>query len=383
MFDKPIPFTPVSEIHKGFTVEPADWQGYRTYGTEYTVIRKAFGRNVLLRDENGNESWEIGEKDANGIYRIPLIVIEVPMSDETDRALKDFPYDAKHYDAAQFVSENGWTGFGLVMNPGGYVPYVELDNYVTGNYCGHALDTSNCEAIGAILAELIPGADPHDGTASSQWSHGIAYDYGNPKIRKAVEEIEASLSDYPSLNDDRFSEIEYENALEVLVKCYDIPEEIAPDIMRALHAAGHGDCFDCESIDVDQALTDAGYRRCDECEKTVIHTTQDDALCRGCASAETDHENCECISVYVENTPQEFFTREELAQAESDCLKRHVQAVKHGTEHDPNDVMANAALESLWKLAQNDQEAQEALGEVLAWLVERERHAATEAIPDL
>lgn len=374
----------VSALSKGsmIIINREKYEPYRGHYVDTfaaTVTATRFGRDVRITADTrvSQGEWVKGTRNTETrAYEIDAVMT----NDETVHYAESSHWSNNVVGMATYADANGWSGFALVMRNGGDpIPEVSKGSYQTGHFCSHALDVTNTECTYGIIANAT-STTPISGTAVWEFNGNIAYDYSNALAREAATSIEGALSDYPVLSDERMSELEYDNMADVLTNCYDIPDVHLSAVRSALLDIGASSCPDCSwnGWEISEALKSAGLSRCDECDRTILATT-DTVLCRDCASMETDHDNCECVSVHVEHTPKEFFTRAELANAEKDCIRRHVAAIEYGTESDTNDVLANEALASLWRLANDDQEAQEALGEVLAWLTERD--ARTDNVP--
>lgn len=219
--------------------------------------------------------------------------------------------------AIELAQEHDWTGFAFVMDNSGPVAWQDASDVSYGHFCTFALEKTNWEVITQELEKTKrKGIEFYEGCV--EYEGKIAYDYGNIGIRNKVASFERALSDYPVLDDMRLSELEHENALKVLENCYNIPEDLASEVMEALHDAGHGDCPDCESWDVEAALESLGRRECAECHE-ILKTELDGAVCRECADSYSVCEG-ECASVAIDTTYSVgFMTSDELEAIECKC----------------------------------------------------------------
>lgn len=199
--------------------------------------------------------------------------------------------------AVEFAEQQEWGGFGLVMDASGPVPADPSEGY--GPFSTYALEKTNWDAIREALNEV---SEQGQGYEWAEWEGSIAYDYSNNALREVVENIETSLAGYPLLDDEAFSEMEYENALEYLEENLELPDILdASDVLSKIHELGYGDDPDDWSDAVERALDELGWRECAECS-TVLNTLLKDALCRECAESYEPVCEGECTSVVVEST---------------------------------------------------------------------------------
>ncbi|WP_406379081.1 hypothetical protein [Streptomyces sp. NBC_00197] len=221
--------------------------------------------------------------------------------------------------AIELAQEHDWSGFAFVMDNSGPVRWQDASDNNYGHFCTFAVEKVNYEVITEELGKVKrKGIESYEGCV--EYVGYIAYDYGNIGVRTKVVSLERALAGYPVLDDMRMSELEHENALKVLENCHNIPEDLASDVMEALHDAGHGDCPDCESWDVEGVLDTMGWRECAECSE-VIETETKGAVCRDCADSYSSVVcEGECLSVTVDAAyTLGFMTTAELEAVTCEC----------------------------------------------------------------
>lgn len=117
------------------------------------------------------------------------------------------------------VSEEGWTGVGVITNPDGSafhagVTTVAYGRHTVGN--DHMCEVARLAANGQEIEQILTQADQRDtrheeGKERERWFEGTEdvylYDLGAVAISAEVLSIERSLSDYPILNEEAESEI--------------------------------------------------------------------------------------------------------------------------------------------------------------------------------
>ncbi|MGW7531754.1 hypothetical protein [Amycolatopsis sp. NPDC054798] len=215
--------------------------------------------------------------------------VEISLSDDAHLYFRqNFRYGA--WDGEDCARDNDWSGFGFVLGSGGD-PLPIPGDYLTGHQCAHLADVSNGQAAMRLMEEAAPGK-------AAEWNGLLAYDYGDSAACEAAERIGAALAGYPLLDDEDLSERESENAARVLVDSYDVPEDVAADVVSALSDDGQGLCTDCHGWDIDHVMSNLGYRECAECDKWLA-TTFDEPLHYDCAEYYAE-DDCECISVMVD-----------------------------------------------------------------------------------
>lgn len=194
------------------------------------------------------------------------------------------------WDGEDCARDNDWSGFGFVLGSDGD-PLPIPGDYLTGHQCAHLADVSNGHAAVRLMEDAAPGK-------AAEWNGLLAYDYGDSAAREAADRIGAALAGYPLLDDEDLSERESENAARVLVDCYDVPEEIAADVVSALCDDGQTLCTDCHGWDIDPIMSELGYRQCAECDKW-LESACDEPLHYDCAEYYAE-DDCECVSVMVD-----------------------------------------------------------------------------------
>lgn len=96
-------------------------------------------------------------------------------------------------------------------------------------------------AVGHVTALTVRALDPE----------------GNPTPEaELLLEIIDALEDYPILDEDHFSSLEYEEALETLQNCYDVPEEFAGEVWGKLQDQGYSTIEEVTMEEVEEALSE-------------------------------------------------------------------------------------------------------------------------------
>jgi hypothetical protein len=217
--------------------------------------------------------------------------VETILSDDAESFFRQ-NYRYGTWDGEEFAQDQDWTGFGFVLGGDGE-PIAVPGEYLTGHQCAHLLDVSNADEATRLIREAA-GRD-----ACEEWNGFLVYDYGDENARHAAERISQRLAGYPVLNDEDFSERERTNALKVLADSYDIPENIAGDVLREIEERGDSLCTDCNSWkDIDEIMADLGYRQCQDCDEW-LETSHEKPLCYDCAETYAEGE-CECVPVMVD-----------------------------------------------------------------------------------
>ncbi|WP_424214758.1 hypothetical protein ACN20G_23320 [Streptomyces sp. BI20] len=197
-------------------------------------------------------------------------------------------------DFAQAAREACFGGFGIVSGDGMGTP---LEAYNCRGYYG-----CDCtENLAKVNAEETLAAFKRAGVDTYEYDGWIMWDASNAKGHAIAESIGNTLSDYPVLNDEMLSDLEWENACKVVEDLYTLPDGVeVGDVINAMPEVPF--CSNCASCDVPDALESLGYVQCsgDNCEewfKADDNTTE--RLCYECADYEQEGE-CECVPVYVD-----------------------------------------------------------------------------------
>lgn len=150
-------------------------------------------------------------------------------------------------DIGAYAVERGWSGVGL-----GPVGQTRDSG---------ALERSNFECACAAMRELNP--DAFDIARFNHWACGwideITHDTGNPAMVELVASLRAALANYPALNDEHFSGLEYDEMLQALEDIWRVPADRAGDVFSALFDGGV-DCApdDLRDDDVRAAIAECG-----------------------------------------------------------------------------------------------------------------------------
>ena len=214
----------------------------------------------------------------------------IDMPDDVSRYLTGrWPY-AGVADAEQFALDNDWSGFGLLLDAD-RSPLRVPGRHPSGHRCRHLLDRSNAETALSIINDAAP-------CGAAEWQGLLAYDHGNPAARKAASAIAERLATHPVLDEDDHGARERASAVAVLVQCYDVPAQLADDVVSALGDDGQGLCTDCHSWDLDAIMTGLGHAACAECGRWTPGTAPD-VLHEDCATTYAER-GCDCVPVMVD-----------------------------------------------------------------------------------
>ncbi|MFI6685003.1 hypothetical protein [Streptomyces sp. NPDC050485] len=190
---------------------------------------------------------------------------------------------------AEAARDMCWAGFGIVDDGTG----EPLEDWNSRGYyncdCRENLLRVNAEATYAAFKDA--GVDTHE------WNGWIVWDASNPKGHAIAEQIGRSLAGYPILDDERLSELEWDNACAMIADLYTLPEGVEPDdLIRIMPEVPH--CSNCSSCDVEDAMETLGYLQCQDCN-TWLKTEIEGAMCHDCTEREREGE-CECVPAYVD-----------------------------------------------------------------------------------
>ncbi|MFD5697815.1 hypothetical protein [Streptomyces lasiicapitis] len=193
-------------------------------------------------------------------------------------------------DMADAARDMCWAGFGIVDDGTGE-PLQDWDS--RGYYncdCSENLIRVNAEA--AHSAFKAAGVETHE------WNGWIVWDASNRAGHEIAHSIGRGLGGYPSLDDERLSELEWDKACAMIADLYTLPEGVEPDdVIREMPEVPH--CSNCSSCDVEDAMASLQYSQCMDCD-TWIKTGEYpcDRVCYDCADRGQEGD-CECIPEYV------------------------------------------------------------------------------------
>lgn len=197
---------------------------------------------------------------------------------------RNYSYSWWDFEAA--AERNGWTSIGMITehNNDGPVSSETSSRSYYGDSATFALCASNAEFIIDGLTSLDPDAEHWDyGPGSS-----FVFDAECERITEFVEEVEGSLANYGYLNEDRASEIEWEENHPSERECYadydcscDYSTHECGEELYALAYAGELDEkseeFECPVCGVDQEITVYGAARVRNAIANRFHDSLRDA----------------------------------------------------------------------------------------------------------
>ncbi|MFD9561542.1 hypothetical protein [Streptomyces sp. NPDC059994] len=191
-------------------------------------------------------------------------------------------------DMAEAAREMCWAGFGLVDDGTG----EPLESWDSRGYY-------NCDCRENPLrvnAESTHAAFKDVGMETHEWNGWIVWDASNKAGHEVARQIGGALADCPVLDEERLSELEWDNACTMIADLHKLPDGIEPDeVLREMPEVPH--CSNCSSCDIDGALTSLGYQECIDCD-TWLKTDMNGAMCHDCTELEQEGE-CECLGDYV------------------------------------------------------------------------------------
>lgn len=245
---------------------------------------------------------------------------------ETDRWIRQlYPWPRNTVeDAIAYARLRAWTGFGVVLDAAGS-PLARPDarDPAGMHACTFLLETVNATVARRWIADVAG-----DGAVGA-WNQVLAYDAGSPHARHVAGDIAMHLGDYPCLDDQDFSQREYDAAIEHLRDEYHIPEALMRDVIRCLLDETGGLCQDCQPWNVDRIMTALRYRRCVDCDRDDpwITTTQQHPLHYSCADTYADawrpvgEEGCDCMWLVIDSSRHigAVVSRDDLDEARRTC----------------------------------------------------------------
>ncbi|MFJ7205592.1 hypothetical protein ACIQWR_18895 [Streptomyces sp. NPDC098789] len=180
-------------------------------------------------------------------------------------------------------------GFGLIEDSDG----SPLSDWDSRDYYN-----CDCQEIPIrVNAEAAHAAFEAAGVEHWEWRGLVAFDAGDIRGLKIARQISNRLAGYPILDDDRLSDLEWDNACEMIANLYTLPEGVEPgDVINEMPEIPH--CSNCSSCDVEDAVESLGYRKCGDCDEW-LSTEKSGVLCWDCTEDYAEG-GCECLSVYVD-----------------------------------------------------------------------------------
>ncbi|WP_327377645.1 hypothetical protein OG393_29075 [Streptomyces sp. NBC_01216] len=180
-------------------------------------------------------------------------------------------------------------GFGLIEDADG----APLSDWDSRGYYG-----CDCtERTNRVNAEVAHAAFEAAGVEHWEWRGMIAFDAGDIRGLRIARQISDCLAGWSILDDDRHSELEWDDACKMIEDQYTLPEGVeAGDVINKMPEVPH--CSNCSSCDVDDAMEALGYLQCQDCD-TWLKTETEGAMCRDCTEREEEGE-CTCVASYVD-----------------------------------------------------------------------------------
>ncbi|MFD7017235.1 hypothetical protein [Streptomyces sp. NPDC059928] len=221
-------------------------------------------------------------------------IIDIKFSDfAKEFAERDRGYSSRSVleDMVDAARDFAWAGFGLVDDGTG----EPLEDWTDGWYY-------NCDCRETrirVNAEATRAAFKSAGVETFEWRGWIVWDASNRAGREIARSIGSSLADYPILDDERMSELEWDNACSLIDDLYTLPEGVeASDVIGAMDEVPY--CSNCSTCDVEGALAWLEYSQCKDCSAWIKSGEYpSDRVCYDCANREQEGE-CECIPSYVD-----------------------------------------------------------------------------------
>ncbi|MEU1071583.1 MULTISPECIES: hypothetical protein [unclassified Streptomyces] len=219
------------------------------------------------------------------------VILDVKFNEFAREYADSSRYAPDLYDMAQLAIDFGWRGFGMVDDGTGEPLTVwDVHNYYDCD-CSENRIRVNCES--ALAAFKAAGVDTY---SHKGW---IVWDAASRAGHEIARKISAALADYPILDDERLSELEWDNACAMIADLYSLPEGIEPDdVIRQMPEVPS--CSNCSRCDVDEALASLGYGQCMDCSawvKTCVDPSEH--VCYDCAEREQEGD-CQCVPAYVD-----------------------------------------------------------------------------------
>ncbi|MFD8789285.1 hypothetical protein [Streptomyces vinaceus] len=174
----------------------------------------------------------------------------------TKWASRNYSYSRWEFEEA--AESNGWKAIGMITEPydDGPVSSETSSRHYYGETWAFAKYASNAEHIISELERVDPEA--------AHWDYGpgrsFIYDMHCERVVEVVEEVEGCLASYGYLNEDRASEIEYEENHPSERECY-ADESCSCDV--ATHECRDEVYYRALSGDIDETTEDIECSFCD------------------------------------------------------------------------------------------------------------------------
>ncbi|GAA4104847.1 hypothetical protein [Streptomyces hundungensis] len=193
-------------------------------------------------------------------------------------------------DMAEAARVMGWAGFGMVDDGTGE-PLEDWQEF-------HYYNCDCSENLIRVNAQAAHAAFKAAGVETFEWRGWIVWDASRQAGHEIARNIGGGLADYPILDDEQLSKLEWDNACAMIDDRYTLPEGVeASDVVRKMSEVPH--CSNCSSCDVEEAMALLEYSQCMDCS-TWIKTGEypSERVCYDCADREQESD-CECIPNYV------------------------------------------------------------------------------------
>ncbi|MFJ7901866.1 hypothetical protein ACIQ6V_15480 [Streptomyces sp. NPDC096198] len=207
---------------------------------------------------------------------------------ERDRG---YSYRSVLEDMADAARDFAWAGLGLVDDGTGEPLEYWTDGWYYNCDCRENFIRVNSESTLAAFMDA--------GVETYEWRGWIVWDASNPAGYEIARSVSSSLADYPCLDDERLSSLEWDNACAMIDDWYTLPEGVeAADVVREMPEVPF--CSNCSSCDVEEGLASLGYSQCMDCSSWIkTGEYPSDRVCYSCAEREQEG-SCECIPSYVD-----------------------------------------------------------------------------------
>lgn len=203
------------------------------------------------------------------------------------------------WDMRAQAHDNGMSGFGLIAENGMGEP---VDVWAER----HSFYNCECQSMRVRANfEAIRDEFESNGCQWFEYRGRFAYDASDAKAVKIAAEFDGFAESYPILDEMRLSELESENAYEIINNCFSLPDDIdASDVLAEMNETPF--CGSCDGVDIDDAMSKLDYVCCVKCGDWVKSYHQAESVCFDCA-IEYDIEGCGCVSLYLHTAEHNQF----------------------------------------------------------------------------
>ncbi|MGK5627026.1 hypothetical protein [Streptomyces sp. URMC 123] len=255
------------------------------------------------------------------------VILDVKFNDfARDCAKRQLEYGYSLDEMAEDARGMCWAGFGIVDDGTG----EPLEDYRPFGYY-------NCDCQEnpvRVNAEATRAAFKAAGVETHEVNGWIVWDASNPAGHSVADSIACHLADYAVLDDERLSDLQWDNACAMIDSLYDLPEGVeADDLIRVMPEVPH--CRNCSSWDAEGAMASLGYSQCMDCSAWLKMDgyPPSDRVCYDCAEHEQEGD-CECIPEYVNSLRHMslYPTASDLREIQRGCLTCYPIRWPHGTK---------------------------------------------------